>query len=368
VSRLYLAIFGLSFVGLIGIFYISTFIDLADRLFRGVVTTGLLMRFFYFQTPQYVYYIIPLSVLVATLVTIGLLTKNSELIVMRACGISLYRSAMPLMLFALLFSGILFELQEHVLPHSNQEAGRLNAIIHNWPVQTFGTLTRRWIAGNSGDIYYYESFDPRTSQFDRLSLFRLDQTEWRLGALTFARIVSLERPPGPDGAAAATWIARHGWSRQFSTATRKNTVRTVVAYEPFAQRELALEPPSYFRETVDPDADRMTYGQLKAYVAQLRTSGYHAVPYMVQLQQKVAFPFVTLVMTMLAVPFAVSTGRRGALSGIGVGIVLAIVYRIAMVVFGALGAGGWLSPSLGAWAPNILFAAVGVYLVLTVRT
>lgn len=112
----------------------------------------------------------------------------------------------------------------------------------------------------------------------------------------------------------------------------------------------------------------MTYGQLKAYVAQLRTSGYHAVPYMVQLQQKVAFPFVTLVMTMLAVPFAVSTGRRGALSGIGVGIVLAIVYRIAMVVFGALGAGGWLSPSLGAWAPNILFAAVGVYLVLTVRT
>jgi LPS export ABC transporter permease LptF/LPS export ABC transporter permease LptG len=368
VSRLYLSIFGLSFVALVGIFYISTFIDLADRLFRGVVTTGLLLRFFYFQTPQYVYYIIPLSVLVATLVTVGLLTKNSELIVMRACGISLYRSALPLMLFAALFSGILFELQEHVLPDSNQEAGRLNAIIHNWPVQTFGTLTRRWIAGNKGDIYYYDSFDPRTNQFAKLSLFRIDEAEWKLGALVYAQNVALERRPGTDGATEPTWVAHRGWNRQFTTTSRQNTVRTVVAYEPFDTRDLALEPPSYFRETVDPDADRMTYGQLKAYVAQLRTSGYHAVPYMVQLQQKVAFPFVTLVMTMIAVPFAVSTGRRGALSGIGIGIVLAIVYRIAMVVFGALGAGGWLSPTIGAWAPNILFGAVALYLVLTVRT
>lgn len=367
ISRQYLAIFFLSFVGLIGIFYISTFIDLADRLFRGVVTTGLLLRFFYFQTPQYVYYIIPLSVLVATLVTVGLLTKNSELIVMRACGVSLYRSAMPLILFAVLFSAILFELEEHVLPNSNQEASRLNAIIHNWPVQTFGTLTRRWIVGNSGDIYYYESFNPATNQFDRLSLFQLDQANWKLGALTYAQNVALERRTSDEGAATA-WVARKGWSREFSTATRRNTVRAVVAYKPFAERDLVLEPPSYFRETVDPDADRMTYGQLRTYVAQLRARGYHAVPYMVQLQQKVAFPFVTLVMTMLAVPFAVSTGRRGALSGIGVGIVLAIVYRIAMVVFAALGAGGWLSPGLGAWAPNILFTAVAVYLLLTVRT
>ena len=84
----------------------------------------MLLRYFYFATPQFVYYIIPMAVLVATLVTIGLLTKNSELIVMRACGISLYRSALPLLLFALLLSGVLFELQEQVLADSNREAAR----------------------------------------------------------------------------------------------------------------------------------------------------------------------------------------------------------------------------------------------------
>src|SRR4029077_13362107 len=130
---------------LLGIFYISTFMDLADKLFRGDVTTPMMLRYFYFQTPQYVYYIIPLSALTATLVTVGLLTKNSELIVMRACGISLYRSAAPMLLFAALCSLSLFELQEYVLADANREAARLNAIIRNFPTQTFGIMNRRWI-------------------------------------------------------------------------------------------------------------------------------------------------------------------------------------------------------------------------------
>ncbi len=112
----------------------------------------------------------------------------------------------------------------------------------------------------------------------------------------------------------------------------------------------------------------MTYSELKRYIGQLQASGYHAVPYMVQLQRKVAFPFVTLVMTLLAVPFAVTTGRSGAIYGVGAGIVMALTYWTMLSIFGALGAGGWMSPTLAAWAPNILFGAGAVYLLLTVRT
>ena len=89
---------------------------------------------------------------------------------------------------------------------------------------------------------------------------------------------------------------------------------------------------------------------------------------MVQLRRKVAFPFVTLIMTLLAVPFAVTTGRRGALYGIGVGIVVAIVYWIMLSIFGALGEGGVVAPLLAAWAPNVLFGAAAAYMLLTVRT
>lgn len=367
VSRQYLRVFVLAFVSLVGLFYISTFIDLADKLFRGTATSGMLLRYFYWQTPQYVYYIIPLAALVATLVTLGLLTKNSELIVMRACGISLYRSSVPILVFAVICSGVLFELEEQVLASSNREAQRLNAMIRGWPVQTFGTLDRRWIVGTGGDIYHYELFDPSVTQFSRLSIFHVDQAAWRLDSLTFAKDVSLVRQPGDHLPPSLTWVARHGWMREFRTAKRHNRIETIVAYQAFAERPVSLEPPKFF-STPEPDADRMTYRELKRHVTELQASGYSVISYMVQLQRKVAFPFVTVIMTLLAVPFAVTTGRRGALYGIGIGIVLAIGYWIALSVFAALGSGGAMSPVLAAWAPNILFGAAAVVMLLTVRT
>ena len=84
--------------------------------------------------------------------------------------------------------------------------------------------------------------------------------------------------------------------------------------------------------------------------------------------EKISFPFVTLVMTLIAVPFAVTTGRRGAMYGVGVGIVLAITYWVAISIFAALGTGGLIGPALAAWAPNLLFGAGAGYLLLTVRT
>jgi LPS export ABC transporter permease LptF/LPS export ABC transporter permease LptG len=367
VSRQYAGVFVLSFAALMMIFYISTFIDLADKVFGGAATKTMMLRYFYFATPQYVYFIIPMAALVATLVTIGVLTKNSELIVMRACGISLYRSALPLLLFGAAFSGVLFAMQEYVLAESNREATRLNAIMRGYPMPEFGVLNRQWIIGKSGDIYRYEFFDPRVNQFSKMSIFHLNEQTWKLDTLTYANDVSLGKQRGADGEPVLMWTARGGWTRAFTTTMHRNAERLTVKYSPFAERAISLEPPSYFK-TEDIEADRMTYGELKEYIAQLKASGYYVVRDQVQLQRKIAFPFVTLVMTLLAVPFAVTTGRSGAFYGIGVGLVLALVYWTALSIFGALGAGGWMSPLLAAWAPNILFASAAAYMLLTVRT
>jgi LPS export ABC transporter permease LptF/LPS export ABC transporter permease LptG len=367
VSRQYLRIFFLGLFGLLGIFYISTFMDLADKLFRGAATTPMVARYFLFQTPQYVYYIIPMSALVATLVTVGLMTKNSELVVMRACGISLYRTAAPLLIFGAAASAVLFTLQERVIAYSNREADRVNRVIRSLPPASFGALDRRWVVGENGDIYHYDFFDAKKNEFRVLAVYHLDPTRWALRSMTHASRVALTRRAGADDGVALGWTGFTGWSREFSATTQGKVTKTVVKYEPFAERTLRLESPSYFK-TDEPDAALMTYGQLKEYVAQLRIGGYNVMPYMVALQRKVAFPFVTVVMTLLAVPFAATTGRRGALYGVGVAIVLAITYWLLMSVCAAIGAGGLLSPVLAAWTPNILFAAVAAYLILTVRT
>jgi LPS export ABC transporter permease LptG/LPS export ABC transporter permease LptF len=367
VARQYARIFSLSLFGLLGLFYISAFMDFADKLFRGTATTAMLLRYFYFATPQYVYYIIPIAALIATLVVIGLLTKNSELIVMRACGVSLYRSAVPLFLFAAAFSGVLFGLQERVLADSNRRAEAIRHVMRGFPAQTFDVLNRRWIVGRTEDIYHYEYFDPRANRFSRLTIFDFETPDWRLGSLIYAGDVTLVSPPAASDNPEPGWQGRQGWIRRFATNRSTPGGTAIVEYTPFAAQGLTLEDSSYFK-TDEPDSDRMTYRQLERYIAQLRASGYYVVPYMVRLQRKVAFPFVTLVMTLLAVPFAVTIGRSGALYGIGIALVLAIAYWTMLSVFGAVGAGGLISPILAAWAPNLLFGAAAAYMILTVRT
>jgi len=369
VARQYLYVFALGIAALLGIFYIATFIDFADKLIRGTATTPMLLAYFYYRTPEFISYVIPMSALVATLVTIGVMTKSSELIVMRACGISLYRAAVPLALFGVLLSALLFTLQEQVLPYSNREWKRLDHRMRGFPPETFGLLGRRWIVSNTGDIYHYDSFNPQTNRFDRLSIYRLDPRAWRLESLTYAKEVTLAPRPAAHDAASFGWRGTEGWTREFIT-TRRGKTKTMtsgVRYGPFARKDLALESPAYFKTEL-PDPAEMTYSELKREVARERSSAFNAVPDSVELQRKIAFPMVTIVMTLLAIPFAVTTGRRGALYGIGIGIVLAIVYWIAMSVFAAMGSGGLVPPMLAAWAPNILFGAVAAYMILTVRT
>ncbi len=357
VGRLYLRVLALSVVGMAGLFYISTFIDMSDKLFKGTVTTGMLLEYFWWATPQFLYYILAIAVLLSALVTIGLLTKNSELIVMRACGISLYRTAVPLLAFALLASGLLFAMEERVLAASNQRAHRLRHIIRGGNPQTFDVLNRKWLIGHDGAVYHYQFYDPGRVTLAGLSVFSFDPDSGRLASRAYAAQATFL----PGSAEGEPWEARQGWERRFTETG------DVSAFDAFDERRLPLEAPAYFVTEV-PEPDRMNFAQLQRYISELRTSGYDVRQWEVDLQRKLAFPFVTLVMTLIAVPFAVTTGRRGAMYGVGIGIVLALVYWTLISIFAAFGAGGLLSPLLAAWAPNLLFAATAVVLLLTVRT
>ena len=233
---------------LLGIFYISTFIDLADKMFRGEATTALLLRFFYFQTPQFVYYVIPIAVLVATLVTVGVMTKNSELLVMRACGISLYRTSAPLVLFGLAASGAaLSACRSGCWRRPTAKRDRLNRMIRSQPPQTYGVLNRRWIVGTGGEIYHYDVRSTRpANQFTRLSVYQMDEQSWRLArdGRTRAKL-SASRAQTADGRPAGPRTA--GWTREFATAGATRRGEKSVRYAAFARAGPVLEPPDYFK-------------------------------------------------------------------------------------------------------------------------
>jgi LPS export ABC transporter permease LptG/LPS export ABC transporter permease LptF len=358
VARTYLRILAMSIFGTLGLFYISTFIDSSDKWFKGQVTLDMILAYLWWSTPQYLYWIIAIGVLLSAIVTIGLLTKNSELIVMRACGISLYRTAMPLLTFAIVASTVLFGFEERILAVTNRRAEYMQHLIRGGTPQTFDVVqNRRWLVGRGGEIYHYQYFDPRQRTLNQLSVFEFDAATEALTRRTHATQASFEsRAPDDE----TPWVALNGWVREFSGVN-------VTRYAPFDHARIAAETAGYF-ETEAPQPEWMNFRQLREYITQLRAGGYNALEYEVALHRKFAFPFVTLIMTLIGVPFAVTTGKRGAMYGIGVGIALALVYWTTISVFAAFGVAGLIPPVLAAWAPNILFGASAAYLLLMVRT
>jgi lipopolysaccharide export LptBFGC system permease protein LptF len=112
----------------------------------------------------------------------------------------------------------------------------------------------------------------------------------------------------------------------------------------------------------------MTFDELRRHIASVEAMGFDAVPLEVQLQRKLSFPMVGFIMTLLGVPFSFVVARRGALYGIGISIIIAILYWACLGTFQALGDNAILHPILAAWAPNLLFGSAGLYLMLTLET
>ena len=353
VSRKYLNVAALSFFGLLALYYIGTFIDKSQRLFKGQATVEKLIEYFAYSTPQFVAHLVPMATLVAVLATIGGLTRTGELTVMRACGVSLYRVAAPLLLLALVWSGGLFLLDDRVLGHANRRAELLEDEIRGNPPRAANTIaSANWQADADRRIYYYAAFDLQTQTLHALSILEPTRDGSRLLSHTLVRRATF---------ANGTWHADGGWVQRFPAPNR--AVREVLT-----PRTLTLMAPEQFSGARTREVELMTFGDLRQHIASLGQSGLNLIEPRVQLQERLAFPLVTVVMTILGVPFGVSTGRRGTLYGVGLAIILGAGYWLLNTFFLAVGSAGLLSPVMAAWATNALFLVAAVYAMLTVRT
>ena len=351
ISRLYVRVAGLSFLALLGLFYISTFIDRSDKIFKGQASTAMIGQLLVLLTPQFIYYVIPIAALLSALVTYGLLARSSELTVMKACGISLYRTALSVVVLSLGLSAVLFSLEQRLMASANRQAEVLDAKIRGRMPRTLNLLNRRWVVGADKVIYYYGNFDPEKNEMLGLTMFAPRPDRWELASETFVR-----RAVFVDN----KWVGEQGWKQDFKTDPPK---WTAIDRSPLP----GMEAPEYFT-TAPPDAELMSVSELQTYITELEPTGFNATPLKVELHRKLAFPFVTLVMTLLAVPFGISAGKHGALYGVGLGIVIALSYWILISAFVAIGKAGLLTPVLAGWAPNILVIGLAAYLFLRART
>jgi len=365
VAKAYVGHFLLVLLAFYSIFMLAHFMDLFDDIQQNRVKGVVVAHYYTYYAPAIIYLVLPVVSLVAPLVTFGILTRNNEVTAIKAGGISLYRTILPVVTLGALQSALLFMAGESLLPYTNKVAERDFNVIKGRPPQSSSLNERRWILGSDQRVYNYEYLSPgedkqlRGAALYGLSVFDLDTTRWELRDRIFTRRATWT-PLGPDGEKLAGFYElERGWRRSFGPRG------SFKAFDAARTRE--IEPASYFMQE-NPEAETMRYEELRAHIAWLEARGLDTTRLRVQLEHKLAFPLVCLVMTLIGVPFAFVVGRKGALYGIGISILIAIVYWGCIGIFEALGNNALLPALLAAWSPNLLFAVGGLYLLLTLET
>lgn len=344
----YLALITASFMVLTLIF---TFFELLSDIIRNRIPLVTVGEYLLNVTPSWLYLFTPLCVLLAVLVSFGLMQKSNEITAMKATGISIYRAVLPVLVISTLLAGALFLLEESYLPYANKRVETLRNTIKEKPAQTYLRPDRKWIFGRQNTIYYYQFFDLEADQFGSISAFEFEPHTLQITRRIYAAQAHWEN-------SLQGWVYERGWERTFRGAN-------VESFNTFKVNEFAElnEPPTYFKKEVL-QAQEMNYGELSNYIHDLQQSGFDVVRLRVQLQKKLAFPLITLVMTVLAIPFALTAGRRGALTGVAVALLIGVVYWVTSGLFEAMGNVNQLPATLAAWSPDVIFSLAGGYLVL----
>ena len=334
---------------------VFTFFELLTDIVRNKVSFIVLAEYLLNLSPSLIYLMAPMSVLLAVLITFGLMEKSSELTAMKATGISIYRATLPVLVLAALFATGLFIFDQAYIPHTNRRQEILRNQIKGKPPQTYLQADRKWIFGESNQIYYYQVFDPDTDRFGGISVFEFDPTTFQMTRRIHADAAHWE--PGLK-----KWVFENGWTRSLRGAS-------ILEYRTFdvATFNELSEDPGYFKKEVRQSSE-MDYETLRNYIQDLQQSGFDTVRLKVQLQKKIAFPLITLVMAILAIPFAARGRQGGALAGVAIALGIAIVYWVTAGIFEAMGNANQLPALLAAWAPDFIFALAGGYMLLRVPT
>jgi LPS export ABC transporter permease LptG len=334
---------------------VFTFFDLLSDIIRNKIPLSRVFTYLLFLTPKLIYDTAPVSVLVAVLVTFGVLTKHNEVIALKASGVSLYRVTTPVLLVSALFSAGLFAFDHFYVPEANRKQDALRDEIKGRPVQTYLRPDRKWIFGSGSRIYYYKHFDTEENVMVGVSVYELEPRTFQL-----RRHISAERAYWRPSL--KTWIFENGWTRDIHGITERN-FRNFQA-DTFPELD---EPPDYFlKELVQ--AKQMNYRQLESYIDDLARSGFDTVRLRVQYHKKFSVPIFALIMAMLSVPFGFLVGTRGAMAGIGVSLGVAIAYWGVNRLFEQIGNVNQLPPAVAAWSPDALFSLAGLYLLLRMRS
>jgi len=352
IMREYLKIFSLSLSSLILIYIVVIFFQKMNFFQRHNAPFYLMFEYVLYKIPEATFqWTIPYAVLLTTLLTLGTLSRHSEITAFKAGGISLYRITLPLILIVLIVSFFSFLGNDYLVPFTNQKTRYLLDVkVRKEPPTGFFKNYKIW----------YRS-DRRI-----LNIQLLDAAKKALRGLTLYEFDDQFRCTQRIDASEARWA--DGKWRFYDGAIRDFGESGSIRMTAFKEMDFPLKENWESFQKSAGDSAEMSYAELRTYIQKIQASGYDATRYLVDLYAKISYPLLNLIMILIGVPFALKTGRSGGVAlSIGISMMIGFAYGITFYLFLSFGKSGILSPLLSSWIPTVLFGLAGIFTLMSIR-
>ena len=350
--REFLRLFSLCLGGGVALYLIIDLFDRLNFLLRYNPDVKWIVLFLLYKIPLIVYQIVPATMMLAILLTLGQMTRHNEVLALRTSGIPVSRIAAPFVGMSLLVSLGAFLLNEFVVSPAFQRAEYIRRVVIEGHVP-FSMMVRDriWFKGEEG-FYKIASFLPAKKEMQGVTWF------------TVVRPFQLSKR---IDAARATW--EEGQWVFYDVVERTFRSGELIEITRADRKIIDLEETPEDFEVLRTETDEMTLRNLRRYIRKIESEGYDSTPYRVDLQVKISFPVLNIITAFLGIPFALRLPRIGGLAAaVGMSLVLGFTFWVLFAVTVSIGQTGLLHPLVAAWAANILFAALGIYLLLRVES
>ncbi len=351
IALTWLRLFALCLGSFVAIYLVLDMMDKIPRYLRAGGATGDIAAFFINKLPEMVGQTAAFSTLMATLLTLGMLSRSSEITAMRSCGVSLLRISLPMLMLGFWVSILLLVNAEMLVPKSYERMDYIERVrIKKQGVNAVFKLNNIWFR-NDSMILQARAFDPQKRMLKGVTVWTMD------GSLTPVSRIDADLAEFKDG----HWTLRQLQVKDFSVGTgyRATAVPSM---------EVALSLKVDDLKVLDNNADNLSFRKLREYAENLQRGGYQAFRYMTMMHSKISSPFAAFVMVVLGIPFAMRNSRSGGVAlGIGASVGIGFAYFVINAMLLSYGRSGVLPAVVAAWGANVIFCLAGTWLAMTVK-
>ncbi|VAX22012.1 hypothetical protein MNBD_NITROSPINAE01-701 [hydrothermal vent metagenome] len=340
-------IFFLAMITLIVFYEMVLFFDTAGYFIKHKSTFDEISRFMLFKIPTAFFHVTPISTLMAAVLTTVSLARHNEIVALKTSGVSMLRIALPMIVAGGVISVVSFVNNEYFVYLSAKEAKRIYYDeIKEQPRKSLFSRDRFWYKADDGSIWNIGHIGEHATSIKDLSIFYFDKA----GTKIVKRVNAKEGELMGD-----EWLLKGFVERDFFADG------TFEEHSYSAHVLPAEAVPSADLDKVKLYPEEMNLVEMREYVRDIRSKGYDATKYVVEMYAKISFPLISLVITLVAIPMGTRSSRAGgALIGVGVAVVTAGVFWFTFSLALAFGHAGRIPPLVAAYGTHFLFGGMGL--------